>query len=120
MMKHEVIIALGSNVGSHYLAKSRQFLREYVNIMQATGIITTKPIGMKSADFHNQMLIGTTELTLDELTLNTKKTEAALGRQHGKGIVSIDIDLMQYDDTILHPDDWQRDYIKELYCQIKK
>ena len=119
-MKHKVIIALGSNVGSDYLAKSRQILREYVNIMQATGIITTKPIGMKSADFHNQMLTGTTELPLDELTLNTKKTEAALGRQHGKGIVSIDIDLMQYDDTILHPDDWLRDYIKELYCQIKK
>ena len=56
----------------------------------------------------------------DELTRLTKETEKALGREHGTGMVSIDIDILQYDDIRLHLHDWEQDYIKQLYCQIKK
>ena len=60
------------------------------------------------------------EYLADELTRLTKETEKALGREHGTGMVSIDIDILQYDDIRLHLHDWEQDYIKQLYCQIKK
>ena len=109
-----MIIALGSNVSSDFLPRARELMGEWLSV------IATEPIGMSSPDFHNQLLECTTSLALDDLTLRTKATEQALGRQHGRGIVTIDIDIMQYDDTLLHPDDWNREYIRKLYCQIKK
>lgn len=119
-MTHLILIALGSNVARENLLRCRKLMEEYLTINGESDIITTDPIGMKSDKFHNQLLTGTTEVTLDELTRLTKDTETRLCRKHGTGVVSIDIDIMQYDDIRLHAADWERDYIKELYCQIKK
>ncbi len=119
-MKHLILIALGSNVARENLLRCRQLMEEYLTISKASDIIMTDPIGMKSGKFHNQLLAGTTDVTLDELTRLTKDTETRLGRQRGIGVVSIDIDIMQYDDIRLHEADWERDYIQQLYCQIQK
>ena len=120
MEQHYVIIALGSNVSSDFLPRARELMGEWLSVTAASDIIATEPIGMSSPGFHNQLLECTTSLALDDLTLRTKATEQSLGRQHGRGIVTIDIDIMQYDDTLLHPDDWNREYIRKLYFQIKK
>mgnify|MGYP002343936977 CR=1 FL=1 len=119
-MTHRVIIALGSNVSRDYLAKCMHLLREYVDVDRQSDIITTEAIGIKSPPFANQMLRCTTDLTLDELTRLTNDTENALGRKRGTGIVSIDIDILRYDDTLLHLSDWEHEYVKQQYCQIQK
>ena len=119
-MTHNVIIALGSNVSKDNLALCRPLLDEYMKVDRASGVITTDAIGMQSPPFANQLIGGTTCKTLDELTRLTKDTEVALGRKRGTGIVSIDIDILQYDDVRLHLHDWEREYVKQLYCQIQK
>ena len=119
-MTHNVIIALGSNVSKDNLALCRPLLDEYMKVDRASGVITTDAIGMQSPPFANQLLSGTTCKTLDELTRLTKDTEVALGRKRGTGIVSIDIDILQYDDIRLHLSDWEHEYVKQLYCQIQK
>ena len=119
-MTHNVIIALGSNVSKDNLALCRPLLDEYIKVDMESSVITTEAIGMQSAPYANQLLSGTTCKTLDELTRLTKDTESALGRKRGTGIVSIDIDILQYDDVRLHLHDWEREYVKQLYCQIQK
>ena len=119
-MTHNVIIAIGSNVSRDNLAKCAPLLSEYMEVDSKSDIITTDAIGMKSPQFANQLLSGTTAETLDSLTRLTKDTESALGRKRGTGIVSIDIDILQYDDVRLHLHDWEREYVKQLYCQIQK
>ena len=119
-MTHNVIIAIGSNVSRDNLAKCAPLLSEYMEVDSKSYIITTAAIGMKSPQLANQLLSGTTDKSADELTRLTKETEKALGREHGTGMVSIDIDILQYDDIRLHLHDWEQDYIKQLYCQIKK
>ena len=119
-MTHKVIIALGSNVSKDNLALCRPLLDEYMKVDRASGVITTDAIGMQSPPFANQLIGGTTCKTLDELTRLTKDTESALGRKRGTGIVSIDIDILQYDDIRLHLHDWEREYVKQLFCQIQK
>lgn len=119
-MTHNVIIALGSNVSKDNLALCRPLLDEYMKVDRASSVITTDAIGMQSPPFANQLIGGTTCKTLDELTRLTKDTEVALGRKRGTGIVSIDIDILQYDDVRLHLHDWEREYVKQLYCQIQK
>lgn len=119
-MTHNVIIALGSNVSKENLALCRPLLDEYMKVDRASGVITTEAIGIQSAPYANQLLSGTTAETLDSLTRLTKDTESALGRKRGTGFVSIDIDILQYDDVRLHLHDWEREYVKQLYCQIQK
>ena len=62
-----------------------------------------------------------TTLTLQQLTQLTKDIERMCGdtkevRNHN--IVNIDIDILQYGDTRLHVDDWNRPYIATLLKQL--
>lgn len=121
MTNHKVTIALGSNTIDRE-QKVKQALNmcvSHMNINKVTQAIETEPIGIDSPMFLNQMANGTTTESLDELTSALKAIENQLGRQHGHGnAVSIDIDVMQYDDQILHSEDWQKYYIKTLMTQL--
>ena len=67
----------------------------------------------------NQLVTGTTELGVEELNEKLKEVEQSLDRKHdGSGIVTIDIDLLQYDDERYHLRDWERDYVKNLLPEL--
>jgi len=57
----------------------------------------------------NQLAYATTTLSVDELQTALKEIEASTGRT--KSLITIDLDLMQYDQQRYHEKDWQRDYI---------
>ena len=65
----------------------------------------------------NQLVYATTSLSVDELQSALKNIELCLGRtteDRQKGIVRIDLDLLQYGDQRYHLRDWDRPYIKAL------
>lgn len=67
--------------------------------------------------FRNVLAAFETELTPDEVVEKTKMVEYAVGRtpkDKKEGKVIIDIDLLQYDDEILRPDDYERSYVQDL------
>ena len=67
----------------------------------------------------NQLAEGTTMLGMDKLNEKLKEVEQSLDRKHdGSGIVTIDIDLLQYDDERYHLRDWERDYVKNLLPEL--
>ena len=71
--------------------------------------------------FLNTLVALHTTLTLQQLTQLTKDIERMCGdtkeaRNHN--IVNIDIDILQYGDTRLHVDDWNRPYIATLLKQL--
>lgn len=111
-----VILALGSN------------FRATQNIMEAEGRLMplfgfldvsidkiTKPIGMPEGtkDFVNELIVGDTNLSYDELCSVIKDIEGEMGKRTETRI-PIDIDILEYDGTRYHEEDWQRDYVKEL------
>jgi len=55
-------------------------------------------------------------LAVDDLQQLLKKTEAETGRT--KEAVTIDLDLLQYDDQRYHERDWQRPYITRIIDDI--
>lgn len=64
--------------------------------------------------FLNQLAVAYTSKPKEEVKILLKELEHALGRSAEdkfKGIVSIDIDLLQWNDEILKPDDMKRDYV---------
>ena len=67
----------------------------------------------------NQLATGVTDMEAADLNLRLKEIEQQLGRKHDKsGIVTIDIDLLQHDDTRYHLRDWERDYVKDLLVEL--
>ena len=63
-------------------------------------------------------------MPLEGVLVTLKDIEAQMGsvsEERKKGIVKIDIDLLQFDGTKRKADDWSRDYIqlllKELSCK---
>jgi 2-amino-4-hydroxy-6-hydroxymethyldihydropteridine diphosphokinase len=65
--------------------------------------------------FLNRVAVAFTSEEPDRLVAAFKQTERTLGRTtNGKseGIIPIDIDLLQWNDLILKPEDLQREYVK--------
>ena len=71
--------------------------------------------------FLNRVGIAYTSLSTTELIRHFKQIERALGRVSESkhlGIIPMDIDLLQWNDDLLKPDDLQRSYIKAGISQL--
>lgn len=66
----------------------------------------------------NRLAVGDTNLSVAELEQRLKEAEVRLGRT--KQQVTIDLDLMLYDDEQYHLSDWPRPYIQRLLQDIVK
>ena len=121
-LTHRVIIALGSNADHEAnLNRALSLIGGVVDISSQAPAMWTEPVGKAAGMFLNSMVAGQTSLTLDELTEATKLMEAKCGRSAqgtAAGRIDIDIDILDYDGLRLHPDEWNRSYIKQLMKHI--
>ena len=115
---HKTIIAIGSNCDQDAnISKAIDGLKMVVGGIRQSQIVQTKAVGGAVGVFKNAMLAGQTRLSLDELTQSVKRIERECGRKPDdkeRGVIAVDIDIMEYDGVKLHIADWQRDYIKAL------
>jgi 7,8-dihydro-6-hydroxymethylpterin-pyrophosphokinase len=67
----------------------------------------------------NQLCKGTTAFGFNLLNEVLKETEKRQGRTHNEdGIVTLDLDILQYDDEKFHLRDWTRNYVKNLINEL--
>ena len=114
---HACIVCLGSNVdGEIHLQKAYKALERLFFGVKMGKILRTKAVGdIPQPNYLNQAARFTTNLTSEEVETLLKGIEKENGRKSGdklKGLVSLDIDLLQYDDKILRPDDLLKDYVQ--------
>ena len=122
MKEHEVIISLASNEHQEEnMAKAREQLTQLLTSVHFTSAIFTEPVGsLRNEPYLNQLCQGTTALGEGLLCEVLKETEKRLGRTKNEdGIVSIDLDLLQYDNRRHHLRDWSRNYVKALIGELK-
>lgn len=116
-MSHYVIIALGSNSEpraniAHAIGQLRLLLAD----MHCSEAIWTEPIGMAGNLFLNQLVSGRTDIDADALISTLKQMEHDSGRR--KGHVTLDADLLLFEQQRYHAADWQRPYIQQLMKQL--
>lgn len=75
-----------------------------------------------SVTFLNQVVVGDTNLDKESFVEFLKFLEYHLGRtddEKQKGIIKIDADLLMWNDEIIRPEDFERDYIRESMAALQ-
>lgn len=122
----DCFLGLGSNVGDKvgYLLQAKRLLGalERIEIVEASRLYRTEPVGMASQDrFINAALRISTELEPRELLQRCHEVERILKRERRErwGPRTLDIDLLLYGDrlvdeeglTVPHPRMWERAFV---------
>lgn len=107
---HTAFLGLGSNLGDRdaNLAAALQALGAIVTVERVSSVYDTAPMHYTNQPrFHNMVCQVTTDLSPIALLRAIKEIERHLGRQQGMryGPRIIDIDLLFYDQEILHSEE---------------
>ena len=119
--EHHIIISLASNINHEAnLEAARTQLTQLLSEVHFTSAIYTEPVGtLRQEPYLNQLCKGTTALGMNLLNEVLKEIEKRLGRTHNEdGIVTVDLDLLEYDGERFHHRDWERNYVKDLISEL--
>ena len=120
--EHHIIISLASNINHEAnLEAARTLLTQLLSEVHFTSAIYTEPVGtvLRKEPYLNQLCKGTTALGMNLLNEVLKEIEKRLGRTHNEdGIVTVDLDLLEYDGERFHHRDWERNYVKDLINEL--
>ena len=126
--EHHIIISLASNINHEAnMQAARTQLTQLLTEAHFTRAIYTEPVGNgqwsivngQCPKYLNQLCEGTTAYGFNLLNEVLKETEKRLGRTHNEdGIVTIDLDLLEYDGERYHLRDWDRNYVKDLINEL--
>ncbi|OLS34524.1 2-amino-4-hydroxy-6-hydroxymethyldihydropteridine diphosphokinase [Alkalihalophilus pseudofirmus] len=141
-MKHNVYIALGSNIGDRaaYLEEAIDRLdkEEDIKVVKRSSIYETEPVGyVDQQSFLNMVIQAKTNLSPEKLLEMTQSIEDTCGRKRDIrwGPRTIDLDILLFDQQnmkvenlcIPHPRMWERAFVivplyelnSELYFQSR-
>ena len=118
MNKHKCVLCLGTNFDpSNSIQESRRQILSVFPDTRFSEELITEAIGEGLlSPFINQVALFSTPLPAEEITRICKDIEHQMGRNpqdKAKGIIKIDIDILMVDDTILKPQDLERDFVQK-------
>ena len=125
--EHHVIISLASNENQEAcLEAARVQLTQLLTSVRFTSAIWTEPVNVPSSmindsprKYLNQLCEGTTTFGEGLLCEVLKEAEKRQGRTRNEdGIVTLDLDLLEYDGVRHHLRDWERSYVKDLIGEL--
>jgi 2-amino-4-hydroxy-6-hydroxymethyldihydropteridine diphosphokinase len=126
-----VILCLGSNLGDRmrHLERALEELRKQIMLERISSVYETRPVGLEDQPwFLNLVCMGVTRLRPRATLEFALEVENALGRKREErfGPLSIDIDIIAYDDRVIresdleipHPRMSQRGFVLEPLAEI--
>lgn len=121
---HELIISIGTNVDHDLnMTLAKRALLTLLPDMTFTTEKWTIPVDAESDKFLNCLALATTRHGAKQIVRAFKQIERKCGDTKGKrskGTITVDIDILKYDDEIFHKEDWQRGYIRALMREINE
>jgi 2-amino-4-hydroxy-6-hydroxymethyldihydropteridine diphosphokinase len=120
-----VIIMLGSNSQAETnITLTTKKLAAFFDIVAQSSLIITEPFGYHYVnDFHNIALKLLSDKTAEETRLVFKQIEREMGRTPGskkEGIIPIDIDMIFWNQTLVHNDYNRFDFVKRCVDDLIK
>lgn len=122
---HKVLLGIGTNTDACFnIEQAIDYLLSYFPSIKFTSTIETEAYGENyKAPFLNSLAYFETYKSKDEVELKLKAIEKKMGRKpfhKTEAKVIIDIDLIKWNNEVLKPDDFKRDYMHELMLEVQK
>lgn len=119
-----VLIMLGSNFNREQnIAVATEKLSTYFQIVAHSSRLTTEPFGTQyKSSFQNEALKILSDLTAEETKATFKKIEREMGRTPETkqlGLIPIDIDLIFWNDTLMHRDYERFPFVKTCIDEVR-
>ena len=123
MKKHECIIGIGSNIEPELnIASALFFLRQEQEFVSVSSLIKTSPIGIPDQpDFLNGAAKILTTMEIADFKSYLKDIEDRLKRDRTVpkfGPRTIDLDIVIWEDEIIDPDYYNRDFLKQVVDEV--
>lgn len=126
MDNHSVILVLGSNHNADlHIPRAIELLGRGMADIAISTPLRNPAIGISSPDFTNCVMQATTNMDWLTFVSFVKETERLTGRTDEDkkcNLISVDIDILLYDNQKYHLDDWNRPYVtaglKELSARL--
>ena len=120
---NDCIIGIGSNIeADRNITEMLRLLAAKVEIVQVSQMVQTKPIGItEQADYTNGAVRIRTEMDLEALSLYLKMLEDQMGRDRSQqkfGPRNIDLDILIWNNTIVDPDYYTRDFLRNSAAEL--
>lgn len=120
---NDCIIGIGSNIEADMnITEMLRLLEVKVEIIQVSQMIQTKPIGItEQADYTNGAVRIRTGMSLEALSLYLKMLEDQMGRDRSQkkfGPRNIDLDILIWNNTIVDPDYYTRDFLRKSAAEL--
>lgn len=117
-------LGIGSNAPDRRIQmdKAYAWLCDRFGDVERSEVYSTPALNGVDADYCNMVVRITADIATDELISQAKHYETCCGRTHEKGTgqsVIIDIDVVMVNDTVLRPADFEREYFRHGYLQLK-
>ena len=120
---NRIFLSIGSNAAERdqNVMKCMDWIAGHFTALAKSDIYTTPAINGKDNDYTNSVMEIESELEHDDLKAQFKQHEKDCGRipeSKALGIVPIDIDIVTWNDEILKPSDYSREYFQKGWRQI--
>lgn len=124
---HRAVIGIGSNTADSKVnvEAAIAWCAGYFSAVDYSSVYSTRPYGAKACavgyDYTNAVVIAITDMEAADVNDALKHYETEHGRDSGSrasGIVTIDLDLVIYDDKVLRPQEINREYFAKGYNEL--
>lgn len=117
------IIGIGSNIEADYhIPEMLRILSADIQIVQISKMVQTKPIGIsEQPDYTNGAVRILTEMEIEELSVFLKQLEDQMGRDRSQkkyGPRNIDLDIMIWNNTVVDPDYYTREFLRNSAAEL--
>lgn len=100
-----------------------EILADHFEVADQSSVLVTKPVGaLYKADFQNMALKIFSDDNADDTIAIFKMIEQTLGRTTESklnGLIPMDIDLILWNDRVVHPDYERFDFVKKCIDEIR-
>ena len=107
---------------SWHWSLAQERLRTHWHDIRFTQPVCTAPVGVATASFLNCLAVASVTDNYPAIHTMLKEIEMAMGSttdDHHRGIVLIDIDVLQLGSDRYHLSDWNRPYMRGLLQQLE-
>lgn len=120
---NECIIGIGSNIeADKNISEMLELLKQKVKVVEISSFIQTKPLGITDQpDFTNGAVKIQTKLSEEKLKKFLKDIEDKMGRDRSQpkfGPRCIDLDVIIWNEKIIDPDYYSRDFLKKSVDEL--